>query len=393
MRSTTVYPQTTLAVNMSNESFTQDDKTIEWIKFVAYSIVAYVVVAVGIFGNLLSLVVLTRPNLKGVMYLYLLGLAASNLCVLVTAVPALYDISHGLTGGNYITAFYQAHMKLPLINSFMASSVYIIICMTVNRYISIYRPTHFQRVHTFTNAQIHIGISFLAGILLHIPLCFQNKVLCFSEELVLHQENCTWYAYEHQEITHSNIFKAYLVSSEILLRFGPILVLACLNTLIIYKFQVIAEKRQRLRGYSTTKKSPPTPTGSSLGISRSTELSNHDEIYPKESTKDRRSSTHPLYKKSPQSKEERVLVLVLISIVLLFVCCTTPAAILSIIFSVSLQNSFSSQIFRAIANNLELLNFALNFHIHCFCSAEIRRAFVCLLKYWADLLVTEREIV
>ena len=115
---------------------------VQHIKWVAYSLVAYLIVGVGIMGNLLSLVVLTRPNLKGVMYVYLLGLAVSNLCVLITAVPALFDISAGIGGGHYTTAFFQAHLKLPLINSFMASSVYIIICMTINRYISIYRSSY-----------------------------------------------------------------------------------------------------------------------------------------------------------------------------------------------------------------------------------------------------------
>ena len=42
-------------------------ETVENIKFVAYSVIAYLIVAIGMFGNLLSLVVLTRPNLKGVM--------------------------------------------------------------------------------------------------------------------------------------------------------------------------------------------------------------------------------------------------------------------------------------------------------------------------------------
>ena len=86
-----------------------------------------------------------------------------------------------------------------------------------------------------------------------------------------------------------------------------------------------------------------------------------------------------------------MLVLVLISIVVLFVCCTTPAAILSIIFSVTLKKHLGFQIFRAIANNLELLNFALNFYIYCLCSAEIRRAFVSLFKQWAGLLRIDRD--
>ena len=101
--------------------------------------------------------------------------------------------------------------------------------------------------------------------------------------------------------------------------------------------------------------------------------------------------------KALQSTEERMLVLVLISIVVLFVCCTTPAAVLSVLYSVKLDDHLGfqvarvwtfellqsfhtasqychiivklntcqgvceifSQVFRAVANNLELLNFAL----------------------------------
>ena len=66
----------------------------------------------------------------------------------------------------------------------------------------------------------------------------------------------------------------------------------------------------------------------------------------------------------------------MISIVILFVCCTTPAALLSVMFSNSLKGNLGFQIFRAVSNNLELVFFALNFYIYCLCSAEIRRAFV-----------------
>ena len=39
-------------------------ETVVQIKFVAYGVIAYIIVGVGIIGNVLSLVVLTRPNLK-----------------------------------------------------------------------------------------------------------------------------------------------------------------------------------------------------------------------------------------------------------------------------------------------------------------------------------------
>ena len=53
-------------------------ETVDNIKWIAYSVVAYVIVGVGILGNLASLVVLTRPNLKGVMYVYLLGIVCAG---------------------------------------------------------------------------------------------------------------------------------------------------------------------------------------------------------------------------------------------------------------------------------------------------------------------------
>ena len=484
------------------------ESTVLQIKFVAYSVIAYIIVGVGIVGNLLNLVVLTRPNLKGVMYVYLLGLAVSNLCVLLSAVPALFDIAGGgLAGaGAYPTAFYQAHLELPLINAFMASSVYIIICMTVNRYISIYRPTQFQRVHTHKNARISIAASFIGGIVLHIPLCFQNRVdaydcsitnktttittggaaSSFSLRAVLHlydeidsnnQDDslgnsfnnttttmttsvisCQWRSDENFLITETILFKIYLVVSEILLRVGPILILGVLNALIISKFTKIAKKRHALKGgaanhggggaaikpeassmishhnqqhsvaphssssppsspfpsRTTSSTNPssssgpsstscssssgprllvpsvgggggpmlspvcsrsPSPEPSSAGSAEGTPV--HDPMQTKQHRNHHHHHKRRRHKnRSLQSPEERMLVLVLISIVVLFVCCTTPAAVLSILYTARLNRHLGFQIFRAVANNLELVNFALNFYIYCLCSAEIRRAFV-----------------
>ena len=132
---------------MSADDLYMKEVIIPGIYHVAFNIVAMVIVAIGILGNVLNLVVLTRPKLKGVMYVYLLGLAVSNLSVLITAIPALMSISKSpepIYSSLYAIAFFFAHLEIPLLNAFMAASVYIIIGMTVNRYISIYKPTHFQ---------------------------------------------------------------------------------------------------------------------------------------------------------------------------------------------------------------------------------------------------------
>ena len=47
--------------------------------------------------------------------------------------PALVALSKGKRSRFYAVAFYEAHLALPTLNSFMAASIYIMICMTVNR--------------------------------------------------------------------------------------------------------------------------------------------------------------------------------------------------------------------------------------------------------------------
>ena len=144
--STSVIPPRILGTNYAHQKMvlnnstdegvvvSSDEATVELVNYIAHGILANFIVGVGIVGNVLNLIVLTRPKLKGVMYVYLLGLAVSNLCVLIMAIPALMDIAGNMnTSASYSAAFFQAHFEITLLNSFMAASVYIIICMTVNR--------------------------------------------------------------------------------------------------------------------------------------------------------------------------------------------------------------------------------------------------------------------
>jgi hypothetical protein len=460
---------------LDNDISDDDHEIVGSINYVAYVIVANIIVVVGIIGNILNLIVLTRPKLKGVMYVYLLGLAVSNLCVLFTAIPALINIAGGFHSRAYATAFFEAHLDIPMLNSFMASSVYIIICMTVNRYISIYRPTQFQRIHTFRNAYLAIAFSFVGGVVLHVPLAFEHYVdeKCF--DVAPHCE----YSKQQNDVIHKHIlFRVYIWVSETLLRFGPIITLTLLNILIIVRFRRIALKREVLkgnsgagaqhRGSSAGTGPPPSPyfngrpssaaggasTGNtasastggpsssarlsfsaingrlaplqtcggggnslsvapeatsssalqlhstdttllsaaeatSMAISRATTPVSQSHIAAAATASASVSPSRALARGTPtrvssrrrglHNPEERMLVVVLIAIVILFVVCTTPAAILSLLVTEERKKRIWFAIFRAVANNLELLCFALNFFVYCLCSADIRCAFMDVL--------------
>ena len=76
--------------------------------------------------------------------------------------------------------------------------------------------------------------------------------------------------------------------------------------------------------------------------------------------------------------QEKMMIIVLVTIAITFVICNTPATILTILFinnPAMFSNSVRYAIFRSISNNLELLGLCLNLIIYCICSSEIRRAY------------------
>ena len=119
---------------VSNATITEDANdddfdTVATINFVAYNVVAFVIVGVGIVGNILNLVVLSRPKLKGVMYVYLLGLALSNLCVLLTAIPALMDIAGDMDSrDSYAIAFFQVGIQTTM-RGIQFSCLFCMLCL------------------------------------------------------------------------------------------------------------------------------------------------------------------------------------------------------------------------------------------------------------------------
>ena len=74
--------------------------------------------------------------------------------------------------------------------------------------------------------------------------------------------DCSWQSFENTEMVDSPAFKAYLVVVQILFRFGPIVLLAILNTMIIFKCLKIAKKKVMLKEAEVAVKADPSSSTS-----------------------------------------------------------------------------------------------------------------------------------
>ena len=309
------------------------------IAYIAYCIIGPFIIVVGVLGNMLTLVTLTKVTLwcNGMTYIYLKWLALTDACALVSAIAM--DVRLGLPHRKlvYWEAFYHAHVELPLLNFFMGCSIFIVLCLTKDRFLSVCFPTKYRETSNNNKAKVSTALCYLVAFILNAPLAVLKEV----SELPAEQDpdgNATVYyeAKENTAVTETTQWKIYVYISEGMVRILPIAVLTVLNVAIIRQFKVLAKKRKQLHGPRSQKKS----TTGGLNVN-----------------------------------EERRMLALLSTIVVLFVVLNTPSAILSIVYTDALAKSRPFQIFRACANDLELANFAINFYAYFMCSTEFRNAF------------------
>lgn len=84
-------------------------------------------------------------------------------------------------------------------------------------------------------------------------------------------------------------------------------------------------------------------------------------------------------REQPTSTRDDTLLYILGGIVVMFFICNIPAAINLLFINETVKKRVDYQIFRAVANLLEITNHAAQFYIFCACSTDYRSTF--LLKF------------
>lgn len=320
----------------------QFDEPVLTLRKAAYTFISPSIIAIGILGNILNLIVLSRPFLKDAMKIYLTALAVTDLSIMFVEIPSIVRLN-GLHGQSYFVAFYYAHIEVFLVTFLIASSVYIVLCLTINRLYSVCFPNEFHNIHTNKNAKRSLIISYGIGIVISSPLTLLKNVCLIKEE---GSHTLVWDFHENIPVTRTIYWSMYLLLSELIIRLGPIIILTTLNIIIIKKVREHAVTRDNLctNALNLVKKESAQEQGM---------LSNH-------------------VKKIHDNK----IIILLRAIVILFVITMTPSSLLSFLYSEIQESDLGFQVFRAVANILELLNFASNFYVYCLCSREFRGAFV-----------------
>ncbi|PSN48146.1 hypothetical protein C0J52_23764 [Blattella germanica] len=208
----------------------------------------------------------------------------------------------------------------------MSVGVMMLLALTVERYVSVCHPGRTQPL--MGPPRLIVSLIPLLTFLVYLPTVFGNELhACTTPGSTL-----VYQKQPNKEFLDSVFYSVYKVILEVVFKVGPTVLLAALNMRIMIVYRRSCERRRRMTLCRTTS-----------------------------SDEDPRKFA-----------EERRLILLLGSTSILFLVCVSPMVVLNVTLSENNLNQYSYQVFRAVANLLEVTNYSITFYIYCLFSEDFR---------------------
>ena len=217
--------------------------------------------------------------------------------------------------------------------------------MSIQRYVSVCRPASFRRIYKPRTMQSSLVISVVVSVVIQIPRMFNRRMdTCRTSDSA--PGSCKqWISRPDMQVMNSIEWKAYLWTSEALIRWIPCLLLIILNLITIVRYRGVIKKRKQMtsRAVST----------SSVNVSSM-----------------RVSVTTPL---SPSHSDEKRLLILMIAMLIVFICCLIPAGLVTLFYQPSSVDDYDYRIFFSTAHCLQLLYFSVIHLLCCLSNHDIRK--------------------
>lgn len=125
----------------------------------------------GLVGNLISIIVLSRPQMKSSINCILIGLATFDSILIVTSIlmfgfPAVYAYTQSVFDYYFFHLFpYMTPFMYPIGMIAQTGSAYLTLCVTLERYVAVCLPLQARSLCTYTRACWYVfGITLFAGV-------------------------------------------------------------------------------------------------------------------------------------------------------------------------------------------------------------------------------------
>lgn len=151
-----------------------DDPEAEFFEFWTNGVLLNLVGILGIFGNIISMIILSRPQMKSSINYLLIGLARCDTVLILTSVllfgiPAIYPYTGQLFFYYYNVYPHLAPLLFPLAMVAQTVTVYLTLTVTLERFVAVCHPLRARSLCTYGRARTYVLVIILFSILYNLP--------------------------------------------------------------------------------------------------------------------------------------------------------------------------------------------------------------------------------
>lgn len=306
------------------------DETLQNVRFVFQQLLVPIVALIGIVFNSLTMIIMTRRRMRSSTNNYLAALATADCLYLICTIYFSLRHQFGETEPRY--NFYRRMRPLMqlLVDTAQNTSVWLTVTFTIERYIAVCYPMRGKVLCTESRSRKVILAVLLYTFVLTLPTFFEFKVV---EELNANNETIVRVASSDMgaDVLFTTVYYWLLVVMNTIV---PLLILIVFNTFLVRSVHLSRRQRNTMT-----------------------------------------LRTRPDSSREPSCQENKITVM-LIAVVILFLVCQMPSAVLLIYTTFDDSRSTFILVLGNFFNFLVCVNASGNFVLYCLLSNKYRRTFV-----------------
>ncbi|RUS82758.1 hypothetical protein EGW08_009496 [Elysia chlorotica] len=282
------------------------------------------VVLLGVLGNALAMIVLTRRTMRSSTNVFLTALAGWDTLVLIVGMLLICPIELSEPFRQQAHPYIVAYLY-PLALAAQTATIWLTVSFTVERYIAVCHPLKAASMCSIPRARLVVLSISVIAVLYNVPRWLEYSIISYTDPL-----NQTCISFVQTSLAKDAIYhKIYFGWLYFLIMcFIPLCSLTILNF-----FLIRAVRKSRLERKNMNVR---------------------------------------------ESRENNVTIM-LVSVVIVFIICQVPALIYNMAYSIDMpkvSHSYSWNVLSAFRNFMVTLNSAVNFILYCALGQKFRRTFV-----------------
>ncbi|KAG8249903.1 obsolete signal transducer activity protein [Homalodisca vitripennis] len=220
-------------------------------EFIAYGVLLNLIGLMGIIGNVISMIILSRPQMRSSINYLLIGLARCDTVLIVTSIllfglPAIYQYTKTdlLFAYQYKIFAFLCLVVFPVALIAQTVSVYLTLTVTLERFVAVCHPLQARSLCTYGRARLYVILIIIFSTIYNLSRFWEIKI----REEYNEETNSTVYMPVTSDLRQNKIYISLYIHwlYMIFIYFLPFSCLAVLNGAIYRQVRRANQERQRL---------------------------------------------------------------------------------------------------------------------------------------------------